>query len=537
MMLRKSLFANRGFMLHYLFFIFTFFVRFEFFNSNCGHNKFGKAQTEFVDVAYSQKDNWQPMRIIADYTLLSTVESPEAVSFANIIEKEIMPKTIKIIEQLFKVRRIDSFTLENEKCGKRTIIPNHLINVPLQTDLLIIVLFDTTGKYKANRVEASAVHCFQDKLTKRSIVGKITFRDDLIPQSSVDVDYMIWLTLHEISHVLLFNKSLYKFFIDQDYNLVGINNVLYEIANDKGQKIFNVSTKKVVEVAKKHFNCPGITGVPLEYNVQGEKSAISGHWSRKAMNTDYMIGRSHGENLISEITLAFFEDSGWYVPNYSKANIFFWGKNEGCNFIHGNCVKKSLSNQNLTKITVRTNFPKEFCQYMNQPTCSIHHQFRGFCGIKVFNKELPFEHINFDNPRVGGYDTFVNRCPLVIEMKYNQKFYGGNCKFGSNEGISNLEKICPECACFLSSLRKKPTEDIEEIDKIHSYPIEKYLKASCYEYKCINGNIKVMIEGKEYQCPSKKKIHIKGYYGRIYCPDKDIICNQKYNCNFGCTDV
>ena len=51
-----------------------------------------------------------------------------------------------------------------------------------------------------------------------------------------------------------------------------------------------------------------------------------------------MIGDSYGENLMSSITLALFEDSGWYIPDYSTSNLFLWGKNKGCEFFKDNCA-------------------------------------------------------------------------------------------------------------------------------------------------------------------------------------------------------
>ena len=42
--------------------------------------------------------------------------------------------------------------------------------------------------------------------------------------------------------------------------------------------------------------------------------------------------------MISDITLALFEDSGWYMPNYTYADEYngnhsqWWGKERGCAF-------------------------------------------------------------------------------------------------------------------------------------------------------------------------------------------------------------
>ena len=52
------------------------------------------------------------------------------------------------------------------------------------------------------------------------------------------------------------------------------------------------------------------------------------------MGNDYMTSTVSSHMLISEITLALFEDSGWYMPDYSQAEDMWWGKNRGCDFVY-----------------------------------------------------------------------------------------------------------------------------------------------------------------------------------------------------------
>ena len=51
------------------------------------------------------------------------------------------------------------------------------------------------------------------------------------------------------------------------------------------------------------------------------------------MGNDYMTSSVSSHMLISKITLALFEDSGWYMPDYSQADPMWWGKNRGCSFL------------------------------------------------------------------------------------------------------------------------------------------------------------------------------------------------------------
>ena len=46
-----------------------------------------------------------------------------------------------------------------------------------------------------------------------------------------------------------------------------------------------------------------------------------------------MISTDYNELVVSDISLAIFEDSGWYEVNYYTGGLFKTGKGEGCNFL------------------------------------------------------------------------------------------------------------------------------------------------------------------------------------------------------------
>ena len=41
---------------------------------------------------------------------------------------------------------------------------------------------------------------------------------------------------------------------------------------------------------------------------------------------------------LSKLTLALFEDSGWYKANSSMEENIEWGKNKGCDFVYDSCI-------------------------------------------------------------------------------------------------------------------------------------------------------------------------------------------------------
>lgn len=50
-----------------------------------------------------------------------------------------------------------------------------------------------------------------------------------------------------------------------------------------------------------------------------------------------MTGTHTHERIFSRLTLAVMEDTGWYVPNYERADPLHWGQNQGCEFAKKSC--------------------------------------------------------------------------------------------------------------------------------------------------------------------------------------------------------
>ena len=113
---------------------------------------------------------------------------------------------------------------------------------------------------------------------------------------------------------------LFPYFIDEngnkrpeDFTTATIN------INGIDRKV--IKSPKVLEAAKKHFGCNDVKGIEL-----GNLGGTDGSQAR-IMLGDFMIGETYGENVISEITLALFEDSGWYkINNLFTGGLFKYGK-------------------------------------------------------------------------------------------------------------------------------------------------------------------------------------------------------------------
>ena len=80
------------------------------------------------------------------------------------------------------------------------------------------------------------------------------------------------------------------------------------------------------------FNCQTLTGATLEDD-GGEGSSMS-HWETSIAYSEVMTSKAPMW-VISNLTLAIMQDSGWYVPNKDLALPLRFGHKRGCEFIEG----------------------------------------------------------------------------------------------------------------------------------------------------------------------------------------------------------
>ena len=77
---------------------------------------------------------------------------------------------------------------------------------------------------------------------------------DLKSQSSIKYN--------SVTHVLVMNSNLWRFFYDHESDEIIPSNEVY-VYDTNGDSYWIISPK-VAEVAQQHFNCNQLSGVPLE---------------------------------------------------------------------------------------------------------------------------------------------------------------------------------------------------------------------------------------------------------------------------------
>ena len=434
------------------------------------------------------------------------------------------------------LRRFNINYWEKEKFGDEANDKNISL-LSLGIDLVIFSRFETYEKIGDEVTLATASPIFIDTKSYQPICGLVNINPEINFSKKGIEEYLTSIFIHELTHVLGF---IYYYFDLFKFNFTKIDKY--------GINRFYLKSPNVIKVAKKYFNCSDIDGVELEND--GGLGIITSHWNSRILLGEYMCRFSRSEELaISEFTLAYFEDTGYYKPYYFTGGLMRYGKNKGCSFIKEKCV---------SDYKIKPNFENEFFDSINygnyDPSCSSGRLSRTYNYFSTYSN-LPTYYQYFENETYGGYGP-ADYCPVPrhIENEEQLNYYSGSCSklgdgnYGSfifyeeewKEGNSNYtrtrcynnsnlerltgEKYSDHSFCFLSSLSKKTEEKFEIYDKI--------IRAVCLESFCSSKSLTVKIHENYILCPrAGGKIELDEYGGYLLCPDYNLICTGTILCN------
>ncbi|RCN29980.1 hypothetical protein ANCCAN_24257 [Ancylostoma caninum] len=137
-------------------------------------------------------------------------------------------------------------------------------------------------------------------------------------------------------------------------------------------------TPKVREEARNFFNCPDLEGAEIES--QGGLGTAGSHWEKRVFENEAMTGVTTQVYALSRLTLALFEDSGWYKVNYDKAEEMKWGQGLGCKFAKQSC---------LTWMKANIKDPYPYCNVLGDTRCTDNRRAKVRCNLVSGSKQLP----------------------------------------------------------------------------------------------------------------------------------------------------
>ena len=292
---------------------------------------------------------------------------------------------------------------------------------------------------------------------------------------------------HVMTHILIFEPTLLK-----GLKLVKNNAIISD---------------GVKQTAKVHFNCFSFIvdknfGIPLDED--------GTHWDPRYMLSDYMMPIEYYDYydiVISDMTLALFDDSGLYNVDYLYGHNFNFGKNKSCTFFQKDCLQNN-----------QTNF-EEFCTTPDEDKCSPSRTSKGKCNAVVINNTI-------FNSRYEELSEKMQYCPISDHAEKNDSnyYFSTSCKYGDKNNQSFGEKYGDNSFCFISSLSPSDSNDTKE-------------KAVCYEVQCDSAKKEIIVRINDINitCPTNggNITNLTEFNGNIICPNYNEICldNNNDTCN------
>ncbi|XP_008516598.1 leishmanolysin-like peptidase isoform X2 [Equus asinus] len=427
----------------------------------------------------------------------------------------------------------------------------------LDADFVLYVGALATERCSHENIISYAAYCQQEAKMDRPIAGYANLCPNMISTQPQEFVGMLSTVKHEIIHALGFSAGLFAFYHDKDGNpltsrfagglppfnyslglyqwsdkVVRKVERLWDVRDNKivPHTVYLLVTPRVVDEARKHFNCPILEGMELEN--QGGMGTELNHWEKRLLENEAMTG-SHTQNrVLSRITLALMEDTGWYKANYSMAEKLDWGRGMGCDFVRKSC--KFWIDQQRQKRQMLSPYCDTLRSNPLQLTCRQDQRAVAVCNLQKFPKPLPREYQYFDElsgipaedlPYYGGSVEIADYCPFSQEFSWHlsgEYQRSSDCRISENQPdlFKNYgaEKYGPHSVCLI----QKSAFVMEKCERKLSYPD---WGSGCYQVSCSPQGLKVWVQDTSYLCSRAGQvlpvsIQMNGWIhdGNLLCP-------------------
>ena len=488
------------------------------------------------------EDGFKKFNIFIDNTnLIIEMEKYNLSKYKDLLITSI-EKAKKTLETLLKVKPIEYAywfadddikdlvdEWDKEKFGNEA----HKKNITLLSLGIDLVIFPRFENFTDATLASAAGRFLGENYKPLAGILNINLNIDF---NSINMqEYLHILFLHEFTHVLGFSNFYFQKFY-----------MYFESEDKYGIKRFYLNSTKAIEAAKKYYNCSEIDGIELEN--YGGGGTVGSHWEARILLGDYMNGYKYEEEeAISELTLAYLEDTGYYKANYYTGGLMRFGKNKGCKFIEDKCIIDHNINPDFENEFFNSTYYDNF-----DPGCTSGRLSRAYRYLSNL-ADIPEEYQYFPSNVTGGYAP-SDYCPISNTITINTNSFSGSCsglgdgnygkyiyylekrKEGSftiseyksynSSQLKNItgEKNSDHSFCYLSSLVKKTEEKYEVFHK--------KFRAVCFETFCSSKSLTVKIHENYILCPrSGGKIEVDEYGGYLICPDYNLICTGTIMCN------
>ncbi|ORC76918.1 surface protease GP63, partial [Trypanosoma theileri] len=227
------------------------------------------------------------------------------------------------------------------------------------------MLYVATGSRGNNAPRSWALTCAVDANdNNRPIIGAMRVN----PKNIAFGKGIVRLLAHELGHALGF-----------DYERMNERGMI-TVRDIRGEDRIVVKSNKTLMKAKEHYDCDTMEGVELQVtNGIDNNGPNCTHWTQRYAKDELMSITKFSvvyENIgyYTALTIAAFEDMGFYKGKFEMAENMSWGRGAGCELIKGT-YKEELEKK----------YPNMFCKYEGKSLCASNRMGMGTCSERESN--------------------------------------------------------------------------------------------------------------------------------------------------------
>jgi len=455
----------------------------------CTHDHLNHPEPEFLDIAENfnkangkgrNLQSYSNIRMYGYYENLNSAPS----DYKSYFETQLGPAVLDYFQGALKVKYPVEGLLQvpSNKDTLCSLPTPDILKTGVEADY--VIMFDSTSD--SGSWVAESYSCYQASGSKRPLVAKSLLNRNLFKNPGSNIllhEKNIYLVLHEMTHTLGFSTFLYKYFLDANGEVM-TGHVLKKSTSKGTATVIDVPP--LTDRVRKFFGCPSVAGMYMENT--GSDATAGSHFERRMYPFEAMTSGLTYQQSYSEFSLALLESTGWYIPDYSYADAYWFGQGQGCGFLTDS---SSVANSKYS----------DFCDASTRG-CTVPGRSGGRCGD----------------------DTRGDGCKWI---RADEDYDCDNPDAASNSQLPELQAYGRDAysKCFTGTLSSSKSS------KTNSF---------CFKYKCIGSGsttqLEVTLGGNAVMCTSKGPISITGYNGEIDCPDPLTFCSTvgQKTCPRGC---
>ncbi|KAI3965304.1 hypothetical protein MKW92_002813 [Papaver armeniacum] len=266
-----------------------------------------------------------------------------------------------------------------------------------------------------------------------------------------------------------------------------IHEVTVQVMDERlGRMVTRVVLPRVVMHSRYHYGAFSENFTGLELEDGGGRGTSGSHWEKRLLMNEIMTGSVDTRSVVSRMTLALLEDSGWYKANYRSEFVTY-----PCNHWKGayHCNTTQLSG------------------------CTYNREAEGYCPIVSYSGDLPQWARYFPKLiKVCGQSSLADYCTYFVA------YSDGSCTDTNSARAPDRmlgEVRGSSSRCMSSSLVRTG-----------------FVRGSttqgngCYQHRCANNSLEVAVDGSWKVCPEAGgAIQFAGFNGQLICPAYHELCS------------